>query len=488
MMLHSSNKTESLSRNRTPMGDHNIRVQTGPIKPLYRPPFNVSQEQTQCITLDGVDPGKKVPQNVNSLRSLVRALSEQLRHERSKVHAIIKRNSDKSENTENKLPVSDLVNVNVGGTLFTTRMSTLTRVPESYLSTLFSGDFPVDVDDTNSVFIDRSPKYFGIILDWLRDDSTVTRDWPVDDPAFLHEVLYFGLHDAMFGRSHIYIAGGQTNVQGDLTNEVIRYDHVRDVWTSCASIPGERSWHSCVSRQDGDKMMMLCGRGPDMKACKSAYSFDPENREWETMMPPTNARSSFGMVSYGNRVFVIGGVLDDVGPTDCVECYDFETKTWCRKSNMPSPRARMACCISDGMIYVMGGCNSLLEPPNASVLRYDIDKDTWSELQSMLSPRRYVDSVTVNGSIYAIGGTTTGTIMEEYDPAKNMWQPCPQPNVRRHAPVCVVLNGRIFVCGGTNHDTVLSSVEVYCPKSKSWTEAAPMPSPIFAAAACTLSI
>lgn len=48
-----------------------------------------------------------------------------------------------------------VVNINVGGKKFATRLSTLLRFPESMLAAMFSGRHDVDMDADNNYFIDR---------------------------------------------------------------------------------------------------------------------------------------------------------------------------------------------------------------------------------------------------------------------------------------------------------------------------------------------
>ena len=61
------------------------------------------------------------------------------------------------------------IQLNIGGSVFTTRLSTLCYIPGSFLESMFSGrhDGLANIEGTS--FIDRSPKYFEFILQWLRD-------------------------------------------------------------------------------------------------------------------------------------------------------------------------------------------------------------------------------------------------------------------------------------------------------------------------------
>lgn len=62
-----------------------------------------------------------------------------------------------------------IINLNVGGTHFTTRLSTLLSRSESMLCAMFSGSCPIDRDSDGRYFIDRDGKYFSYILNYLRD-------------------------------------------------------------------------------------------------------------------------------------------------------------------------------------------------------------------------------------------------------------------------------------------------------------------------------
>ena len=53
------------------------------------------------------------------------------------------------------------VTINVGGKLFSTTRSTLTRDPTSMLAKMFGNDWESQRDETGAYLIDRSPEYFG---------------------------------------------------------------------------------------------------------------------------------------------------------------------------------------------------------------------------------------------------------------------------------------------------------------------------------------
>ena len=65
---------------------------------------------------------------------------------------------------------NNIISVNVGGTIFTTSKSTLTKEPESMLARMVNTEVPTAKDSHGNIFIDRSPKIFEVILEFLRAD------------------------------------------------------------------------------------------------------------------------------------------------------------------------------------------------------------------------------------------------------------------------------------------------------------------------------
>ena len=88
------------------------------------------------------------------------------------------------------VPFPSIVSLNVGGSLFTTRLSTLLSSPNSMLATMFSGSYPMDQDSNGRYFIDREGKHFSYILNYLRDPIRFTISLN-DIPPVLVEAEYY---------------------------------------------------------------------------------------------------------------------------------------------------------------------------------------------------------------------------------------------------------------------------------------------------------
>lgn len=89
--------------------------------------------------------------------------------------------------------VPPVVAINVGGQVFVTSRDTLLRVPESLICRMFQGEVPVKkVQQTDvTYFVDRDPKHFQRILNYMRDGSCVLPQSVEDREELLAEARYY---------------------------------------------------------------------------------------------------------------------------------------------------------------------------------------------------------------------------------------------------------------------------------------------------------
>ncbi|XP_077987421.1 BTB/POZ domain-containing protein kctd15-like [Glandiceps talaboti] len=89
-----------------------------------------------------------------------------------------------------KTTVGEMVSLNVGGKLYTTSLTTLTRFPDSMLGAMFSGNVPVQTDDKGNYLIDRDGELFRHVLNFLRT-SRLTLPGNFDEHDLLMEEADF---------------------------------------------------------------------------------------------------------------------------------------------------------------------------------------------------------------------------------------------------------------------------------------------------------
>ena len=91
----------------------------------------------------------------------------------------------------NQTFTSDIVNLNVGGAKFSTSRQTLCSIQDSFFSSLLSGRIPSCRDETGALFIDRDPRHFAIILNYLRTKEINLEG--VDIAVLRHEAEFYGI-------------------------------------------------------------------------------------------------------------------------------------------------------------------------------------------------------------------------------------------------------------------------------------------------------
>nr|XP_046244258.1 BTB/POZ domain-containing protein KCTD14 [Scatophagus argus] len=83
------------------------------------------------------------------------------------------RSAEKQSSPAAPAPV---VQLNVGGHLFSTSLSTLRKHPDSKLAELFGGQSKLHADAQGRFFIDRDGSHFGVILEFLRSEQLPTEN------------------------------------------------------------------------------------------------------------------------------------------------------------------------------------------------------------------------------------------------------------------------------------------------------------------------
>ncbi|XP_050088120.1 SH3KBP1-binding protein 1 isoform X2 [Anopheles aquasalis] len=87
--------------------------------------------------------------------------------------------------------VGDIVHLNVGGSRFSTSRQTLTWVPDTFFTSLLNGRISSLRDETDAIFIDRDPKLFSLILNYLRTKEIDIRS--VDIRVLRHEAEFYNI-------------------------------------------------------------------------------------------------------------------------------------------------------------------------------------------------------------------------------------------------------------------------------------------------------
>lgn len=86
------------------------------------------------------------------------------------------------------------VHIDVGGTIYTSSLETLTKYPDSRLAKLFNGTIPIVLDSLKQhYFIDRDGGMFRHILNFMRNSKLLIPDDFADIDLLLEEARYFDI-------------------------------------------------------------------------------------------------------------------------------------------------------------------------------------------------------------------------------------------------------------------------------------------------------
>jgi len=215
---------------------------------------------------------------------------------------------------------------------------------------------------------------------------------------------------------------------------------------------------------------------------------------------PTNASASMGVIpSFGNilaaaldgELYCFGGINQHERSGDYVwyginEKYNIETGNWTTIAR-PLSLTVVAC---QNKIYSIGTQTQV----------YDPSSNTWSNRTSLPEPLIEVKANVVDDKIYVISGvkyaTLAGSVLSDvtyvYDPELDSWSTMASIPTPVEGYASVVLDGKIYIMGGSAPSSdysnwVVDLVQIFDPKTNQWTVGKPLPTSVYAAAACATS-
>eukprot|EP00049_Salpingoeca_infusionum_P004952 m.86274 g.86274 ORF g.86274 m.86274 type:complete len:702 (+) comp12799_c0_seq7:170-2275(+) len=250
-----------------------------------------------------------------------------------------------------------VVELNVGGTVFTTTYQSLTQVSDSFLGALLSGRHTLTRDKEGNVFIDRDPRHFVYILAWLRDPGA-PHSFPLHDQEFLHELEYYGLFNEIAGSNiadndaESIIYGSEVYALGSSSpNE--RYNAQDNTWIPIATSDLARKdasyvWHS-------GKLFAIGGRGRH-HAIDAVEMYDSKTNSWVVVPSMGFARYKCAVLAHGPFIYVIGGYGDDHLPLSHVERYNVASLLWEQLPDLTQCKGGVVAVIYADMLFVFGGC------------------------------------------------------------------------------------------------------------------------------------
>lgn len=163
------------------------------------------------------------------------------------------------------------VKLNVGGTVYETSLSTLTRFPESMLGVMFSGRHHLAIENDGAIFIDRDGQHFREIMKFLRNPNSYSTEGMSDRELkeLQEEADFFLLKEFIFPPVQEDRIQGQNgywylvfqNKDGLWCIRLDALNSQKSVLTCCRSCGGAYA----RSLQNGDAKVPYFGRNRNIK-------------------------------------------------------------------------------------------------------------------------------------------------------------------------------------------------------------------------------
>lgn len=226
-------------------------------------------------------------------------------------------------------------------------------------------------------------------------------------------------------------------------------------------------------------MLTLLALAP---AATLAQAGDPAPGQWGRRAPLIEANSEFTLAATGGRIYVLGGYPRGRVSVRTVQIYDIAADRWELGPPLPEVNNHGMAASLDGVIYLFGG---QIDPMTAYVdTVYALDTRQgaaarWVEKSRMPTKRSAGVAIVHEGKIYVVGGRPPrGHDFAVYDPATDSWEALPDLPSQRNHIAAELIAGRIHVFGGRLgggfQSDKTAAHEVYDPRTRRWTVAAPM--------------
>lgn len=212
-----------------------------------------------------------------------------------------------------------------------------------------------------------------------------------------------------------------------------------------------------------------------------AFAQDPGS--WSTRAPLLEPNSEFAVAEADGRLYVLGGYPANRVTTTTVQVYDAASDTWAFGPSLPAPNNHGMAATVDGVVFLIGGQTTASGDTFVdTVFALDPDEGVWSERAPMPTRRSAGVAIAFDGLIYVFGGRPPrGHDAAVYDPASDTWEVLPDLPSQRNHLAGGLLGERIHVIGGRLgggfRSEQTAAHEVFDPRTRAWSVAAPMPRP-----------
>lgn len=287
--------------------------------------------------------------------------------------------------------------------------------------------------------------------------------------------------------SRLYLCGGATATSQP--NTQVFYCPTKNItrWTKTSIDAPQYYYASAIVNRE---LVLIGGvNSVDHVTTRKLSTYDSREKTWVEILPPLpTARSSASAVSWGDYLFVVGGINTSGNFTDAVEILHLSSQQWSTAMPLPRPLAGASVVIYRSRLYILGGATK--DGLQKTLYSVGIDRllssisrinrltsssmDVWSHHQD--SPYTLMSLCLFNGYMLAFGGNERTASLSQ--PAEWVWAYFPDDEFnnwtlvqRMHTPrkLCCVTplsSSGIVVIGGNPYFSVLDVADITPPSPR----------------------
>ena len=251
----------------------------------------------------------------------------------------------------------------------------------------------------------------------------------------------------------IWVAGGLTTSTTS-TKATQIYDPRKDAWRAGPSLPEAVDHAMLVTYQN--RVMLIGGfrsRGGQSVASDQVLIFDDSIGHWVDGPSLNHARAAGAAAVVGDKIVVVGGRTGSEQLVSQTEVFD--GKAWHDRADIPVAGDHLAAVSDRDYLYAVGGRRIKSSNNTNAVQRYDPATDRWTTLTPLPKPLSGTGAAIIGGQLLVAGGeNTTPTVVstvQAYDltAPTATWTTEPSLPLARHGLAVAAISNTLYAIGGS---------------------------------------
>lgn len=232
------------------------------------------------------------------------------------------------------------------------------------------------VDEKIFMIGGNEPKAGAIETDRIDVYYPMNDSWVIDGAPRMPAIRTHLSRNAPVIGDRLYVVGGWNGYSAQSTNFV--FNITTNTWSTATPMPKalygmqQTTYNGKIYSFGGD----YGGYGGNEQSVTYEYTPSPSGSgSWTTKASMSTPRDMAAVLTFNNKIYVIGGETSGNTPTNAVEVYDPISNTWETKSSLPFAEKYASGWILENTIYILGWSNK--------TYRYDSSTDTWAVIGNL---------------------------------------------------------------------------------------------------------